>query len=211
MMRVLIACEYSGAVRDAFIAKGHQAISADILPTEKPGPHHLGDVRELLSEKWDLIIAHPPCTYLCNSGVRWLHTEPGRWEKLEAAAKFFRLFLKSPTPRICIENPIMHKYAIELLGGRKQTQTIQPYEYGHPESKRTALWLKGLPPLRPTEILSRPARGFWNNQTPSGRNGLPPSKDRAKLRSKTYEGIAAAMADQWGSSGAIAQLEIING
>ena len=117
MMRVLVACEYSGTVRDAFINTGHDAMSCDILPTDQPGPHYQGDVREMLHERWDLIIAHPPCTYLCNSGVCHLHKDPTRWAKLEDAAKFFKLFLDIDGPRVAIENPIMHKYAKELIGG----------------------------------------------------------------------------------------------
>jgi len=198
-MRVLIACEYSGTVRDAFIAQGHDAMSCDILATERPGPHHEGDVREVLADDWDLIIAHPPCTYLCNSGVRWLYTEDGRWEKLDEAAAFFRLFLDADCPRVCIENPVMHKHALERIGGRRFDQSIQPYEFGHPESKRTCLWLRGLPALRPTDILEVPASGHWENQTAGGYNKLGPSPDRWKIRSATYQGIADAMADQWGT------------
>ena len=119
MMRVLVACEFSGTVRDAFIAAGHDAISCDILPTDKPGPHYQGDVRDMLYERWDLIIAHPPCTYLCNSGVCHLHTDSARWGKLEDAAKFFKLFLDIDIPRVAIENPIMHKYGKQLIGGGK--------------------------------------------------------------------------------------------
>ena len=199
-MKILIACEYSGVVRDAFLAAGHDATSCDILPTESPGPHHCGPVEELLSDPWDMIIAHPPCTYLCNSGVRWLHTDPGRWAKLRHAAEFFRLFLDHSCPRICIENPVMHKYARELIGGQRFTQSIQPWEFGHPESKRTCLWLKGLPFLCKTKILPLPASGHWENQTPSGRNKLAPGPERAKIRSATYPGIGHAMADQWKES-----------
>jgi len=199
-MKILIACEYSGVVRDAFLAAGHDATSCDILPTESPGPHHCGPVEELLSDPWDMIIAHPPCTYLCNSGVRWLHTDPGRWAKLRHAAEFFRLFLDHSCPRICIENPVMHKYARELIGGQRFTQSIQPWEFGHPESKRTCFWLKGLPFLCKTKILPLPASGHWENQTPSGRNKLAPGTERAKIRSATYPGIAQAMADQWKES-----------
>ena len=215
-MRVLVACEYSGAVRDAFIAQGHDAMSCDILATERPGPHHEGDVREVLADDWDLIIAHPPCTYLCNSEVSWLHEKKGghadgieklraadrvkeRWANLDEGAAFFRLFLDADCPRVCIENPVMHKYAVERIGGVRQSQSIQPYEFGHPVSKRTCLWLRGLPLLRPTDILEKPASGLWDNQTPSGRCNLPPGPDRWKLRSATYQGIADAMADQWGT------------
>jgi hypothetical protein len=204
-MRVLVACEYSGTVRDAFIAQGHDAMSCDILATERPGPHHEGDVREVLADDWDLVIAHPPCTYLCNSGVRWLYTEDGRWEKLDEAAEFFRLFLDADCPRVCIENPVMSSHAIKRIGGVKQSQSVQPYEFGHPESKRTCFWLRGLPALRPTDILERPACGHWANQSSkTGGNGgkmpiEPRTPDRWKLRSATYQGIADAMADQWGA------------
>ena len=116
-MKVLVACEYSGTVRDAFINAGHDAMSCDILPTERPGPHYQGDVRELLIEKWDLIIAHPPCTYLCNSGVCHLHKDPARWERLDHAAAFFKLFLDVDCPHVAIENPIMHKYGKQRIGG----------------------------------------------------------------------------------------------
>lgn len=196
-MKILVACEYSGIVRDAFLAAGHDATSCDILPTESPGPHYCGPVEDLLSDPWDMIIAHPPCTYLCNSGVCWLHTDPSRWEKLYHASQFFRLFLEHSCPKICIENPVMHKYARELIGGHRCTQSFQPWEFGHPESKRTCLWLKGLPLLRKTKILTKPANGRWDNQTPSGCNKLGPSPDRAKIRSATYPGIAEAMANQW--------------
>lgn len=150
MMRVLVACEYSGTVRDAFISAGHDAISCDILPTDKPGPHYQGDVRDMLHERFDLIIAHPPCTYLCNSGVCHLHKDPARWAKLEDAAKFFKLFLDIDGPRVAIENPIMHKYGKGLIGGVNQTQVVQPWMFGHTETKATCLWLKGLPDLQPT-------------------------------------------------------------
>lgn len=195
-MRVLIACEFSGVVRDAFLAKGHNAVSCDLLETDTPGPHHKGDVLAILDQNWDLLIAHPPCTYLSNSGVRWLHTQKERWEKMCGGAIFFKNLLNAPIEKICIENPVMHKYAIEIIG-RKHDQTIQPYQFGHPESKRTCLWLKNLPPLIPTNVLEKPKSGKWNNQTPSGQNKLPPSKDRWKLRSITYKGVAEAMANQW--------------
>lgn len=196
-MRVLVACEYSGTVRDAFAALGHDAMSADLLPTETPGPHYQGDVMDVLEDGWDLMIAHPPCTYLANSGAHWLHRQEGRWASMEDGARFFRELLYAPIPRVAVENPVMHKYAIEIIGER-QTQCIQPFEFGHPESKRTCLWLRGLWPLQPTEVLERPVSGHWENQTPSGQNKLGPSPDRWKIRSATYQGIADAMADQWG-------------
>ena len=194
-MKILIACEYSGTVRDAFIRKGHTAISCDLLPTESPGPHYQGDVREIINQDWDLIIAHPECTYIANSGVHCLHKDESRWAKLDRACDFFNLFLDHDCPKICIENPVPHKYAIERLKGRKYSQTIQPWQFGEDASKRTCLWLKGLPPLLPTNIIKKKT---YANQTPSGQNNLGPSKDRWKIRSKTYQGIADAMAEQWG-------------
>lgn len=196
-MKVLVACEYSGVVRDAFHKLGHDATSCDLLPTDSPGKHYEGDIMDILYWDWDLIIAHPPCTYLCNSGVSWLHKDPDRWGQLDEGAAFFKLFLDHPCEMVCVENPVMHKYAVERIGGVRQSQSVQPYEYGHPVSKRTCLWLKGLPLLKPTNILEKPESGRWENQTPSGRCNLPPSLDRWKLRSKTYEGIAEAMANQW--------------
>ncbi len=188
MKRLLVACEYSGTVRDAFIAKGWDAISCDLLPTDAPGPHFQGDVSVMLAQSWDLIIAHPPCTYLCNSGVCWLKTDPARWARMEAAAAFFKLFLAHDCPRIAIENPIMHGHAKKIIGAT-QTQVVQPWMFGHGESKATCLWLKGLPKLTPTNLVSGREQRLHK---------LPPSKDRWKLRSKTYSGIAAAMAEQWG-------------
>ncbi len=196
-MKILIACEYSGTVRDAFIAKGHNAVSCDILPTDLPGPHVQGDVTALLNQQWDMIIAHPPCTYFANSGVCWLHKDQSRWVKLDEAAKFFNLFLDHPCPKICIENPVPHKYAVERIGGRKYTQTVQPYMFGHPESKRTCLWLKGLPPLLPTKDVKAEFQVLPKSQG-QRLHYLPPSPERAKLRSKTFQGIADAMAAQWG-------------
>ena len=190
LSKVLIACEFSGTVRDAFIEQGVPAVSCDLIQaTSDKGKHYLGDVRDIIGEKWDLIIAHPPCTYLCNSGVRWLHTVPGRWELMREAARFFRVFLEIDCPRVCVENPIPHKYAMEIIKQR-YTQTIQPWQYGHGETKRTCLWLKGLPDLQPTNIVK-------------GRYGrifrMSPGPERGKLRSITYPGIARAMAVQWGA------------
>ena len=196
-MKILVACEYSGRVRDAFIAKGHDAMSCDILPTDVDGPHYQGDVFDLDLSQFDLMIAHPPCTYLTNSGVSWLHKDQSRWAKLDDGAAFFKRLLNAPVPRICIENPIMHKYAKERIGGVKQTQVIQPWMFGHMEQKATCLWLKGLPPLVETnnvkaEMLELPKRERERLHY------LPPSADRWKLRSTTYQGIADAMAEQWG-------------
>ena len=188
-MKILVACEFSGVVRDAFINNGHDAISCDLLPSDRKGPHIIEDAEILLSKSWDLVIAHPPCTYLCNSGVRWLHEQDGRWGKLQDAAKFFSLCLNANASMVAVENPIMHKYGVALVG-RKHNFSVQPYEFGHGETKRTCFWTKNLPPLIPTCIVK-------------GRYGrvhhTPPSKDRWKLRSITYAGIAKAMADQWGN------------
>jgi len=195
-MRILVACESSGAVRDAFRARGHFAMSCDLLSSEQPGPHHQGDVRELLGQEWDLLIAHPPCTYLSVSGMHWT-TRGLRDPKLtEDALEFVRLFMDAPIERIAIENPV----SIISSRIRKPDQIIQPYQFGHDASKKTCLWLKGLPLLKPTQMVEpRIINGKprWGNQTDSGQNKLPPSKDRWKLRSKTYEGIADAMAAQW--------------
>ena len=149
-MKVLIACEFSGVVRDAFIARGHDAMSCDILQTDKPGPHYQGDIFDVLNNGWDLMIAHPPCTYLSNSGVCHLHKSTDRWPKLFEGAAFFKRLLDAGIPRIAVENPIMHKYGKQLIGGVKQSQVVQPWMFGHTEQKATCLWLKGLPNLEPT-------------------------------------------------------------
>ena len=190
-MKVLVACEFSGVMRDAFLALGHDAISCDLEDTEVEGPHIRGDVRRFLRQPWDLVIAHPPCTYLCNSSVRWLHSRPERWGQMEEAAAFMRECLNANAPRVAVENPIMHKYAVELIG-RQADQFVQPYHFGHPETKRTGLWLRGLPPLMPTEIVSDA------HHAERRIHRLPPGRGRAKERSRTYPGIAAAMAWQWG-------------
>jgi hypothetical protein len=198
-MRVLVACEFSGIVRDAFIAAGHDAMSCDLLPTERPGPHRQTDVRRLLDWTsgggwgYDLMIAHPPCTYLANSGVRWLYggkgtvRDPERWALMEEAAAFFRLLLDAPIPRIAVENPIMHRHA----GIRPPDQIIQPWQFGHGETKATGLWLKNLPPLQPTtKLREREARVYLAS----------PGPDRWKERSRTLPGMAEAYADQWGNA-----------
>ena len=197
-MKVLVACEYSATVRDAFRAKGHDAWSCDLLPTDgNPQWHLIGDALEIIEDGWDLLIAHPPCTYLTNSGVTWLHRDSTRWAKLDDGAAFFKALLDAPVERIAIENPIMHKYAKERIGGVKQTQTIQPYQFGHLEQKATCLWLKGLPPLQPTTDLKAQTKALPDNER-QRLHYLPPSADRWKLRSTTYKGIADAMANQWG-------------
>lgn len=198
-MRVLVACESSGAVRDAFLARGHDAMSCDLLPTDKPGPHHQGDVREVLGLGWDLMIAHPPCTFLCSSGLHWNKRIEGREQMTLEALEFVRLLLAAPVPRIALENPV-GRIGTAI---RKADQTVQPWQFGHDASKRTSLWLKGLPLLRPTEFVAPRMvnnRPRWANQTDSGQNRLAPSPDRWKLRSETFQGIAQAMAEQWGGA-----------
>lgn len=197
MADILIACEESGKVRDAFIELGYDAVSCDILPTSSPGPHIQGDVRPLLKKRWRLIIAHPPCTYLTNSGVRWLYTRPERWQQLEEGAAFFKLFLDAKCKMIAVENPIMHKHAIELVG-RRHDQLIQPYHFGHTERKATCLWLKGLPPLVHTNDVREEMKKLPKSEA-QRLFMLSPSPDRARLRSQTYSGIAKAMAEQWGA------------
>ena len=191
-MRVLVACEFSGTVRDAFIARGHEAMSCDLLPSETPGPHYQGDIFDIVNgiggKQWDLMIAHPPCTYLCNSGVRWLHEREGRWAEMIAGAVFFRNLLTAPIPYIAIENPIMHGYGQQIIG-IPPTQSIQPWQFGHGETKRTCLWLKNLPPLTPTNIVA--------GRTPKIHHASP-GPNRWRERSRTYQGIAEAMAMQWG-------------
>lgn len=183
-MKILVACEYSGTVRDAFIAKGHDAMSCDLLPTDKPGPHYQGDVRDVLDYPWDLAICHPPCTALSVSGSR--HFESKRMDgRQQSGASFFMLFTKISIPRVAIENPV----SIMSTLYRKPDQIIQPWQFGHGETKATCLWLKGLPILQPTDIVD----GRENRI-----HRMPPSPDRWKERSKTFEGIAAAMAEQWG-------------
>lgn len=194
-MKVLVACEFSGTVRDAFISMGHEAMSCDLLPSEAPGPHHCGDVIDLLDQGWDLMIAHPPCTYLAVSGLHWNKRRPERAKLTEDALDFVRLLLDAPIPRIALENPI----GCISSRIRKPDQIIQPWQFGHDASKATCLWLKGLPLLRHTEVLPGGREARRANQTASGQNKLPPSADRWKLRSLTYPGIAKAMAEQWGT------------
>jgi len=198
-MKVLVACEYSATVRDAFRALGHDAWSCDLLPTDgNPYWHIQGDALAIAhGHNWDLMIAHPPCTYMTNAGVTWLHKDPSRWDKLDEGAAFFKALWDAPIKRIAIENPVMHKYAKERIGGMQQTQTIQPYQFGHLEQKATCLWLKGLMPLRPTTDLKAETKALPDNQR-QRLHYLPPSADRWKLRSTTFKGIASAMADQWG-------------
>jgi len=185
-LRVLVACEYSGVVRDAFTLAGCDAWSADILPSDSDGNHYQGNVLDIIDDGWDLLIAHPPCTRLANSGVRWLR-ERSLYEDLIDGAEFFKALWCANIRHVAVENPVPHKYAVDLIGC-KYSQTIQPWQFGHGESKRTCLWLKGLPALEATKIVSGREQVMFN---------LPPTKDRAKIRSKTYRGIAEAMAKQW--------------
>jgi len=195
-MKILVACEYSGTVRDAFFARGHDVVSCDLLPTDKPGKHYQGDVRDILYQEWDMIIAHPDCTYLTNSGVCWLHKDKPRWDKLDKAAEFFKLFSNHPCPKICIENPIPHKYALERIG-KRYSQIIHPWMFGHTERKATCLWLEGLPELKETNNVKEEMLKLPKAQQ-QRIHYLPPSPQRAKIRSKTFQGIADAMAAQWG-------------
>jgi site-specific DNA-cytosine methylase len=187
MSRILIACEYSGSVREAFKARGHHAISCDLLPTDQPGEHYQGDVRDIVNQQFDAMIAFPPCTHLAVSGARWFGEKQ---QEQREALEFFLYLLKLPIKHIAIENPV----GIASSRIRKPDQIIQPWQFGHEETKATCLWLKHLPPLKPTDIKERRDQ----NLTPSGQNKLGPSPDRWKLRSLTYPGIAHAIATQWG-------------
>ena len=196
-MRVLIACEYSGVVRDAFIAAGHDAMSCDLLPSDAPGPHYQGDVLDVLRDGWDLMIAHPPCTYLSVSGMHWTRRGLRDPQLTEDALDFVRLLLAAQIPRIAVENPV----SVISTRVRRPDQVIQPWQYGHDASKTTCLWLKNLPALQPTQIVEPRivnGRKRWANQTDGGQNRLSPSPDRWKRRSATYAGIGGAMAAQWG-------------
>jgi hypothetical protein len=192
-LKVLVACEYSGRVRDAFIARGHDAMSCDLLPTDATGPHYQGDVFDIINDGWDLMIAHPPCTYLSVSGMHWTTRGLRDPQLTEDALAFVQRLMDAPIERIVVENPI----SIISSRIRKPDQIIQPWWFGHDASKKTCLWLKNLPLLTPTDMLPGDAKTRRGNQTASGQNKLPPSKDRWKIRSETYQGIADAMATQW--------------
>ena len=197
-MRVLVACEYSGRVRDAFIAVGHDALSCDLLPTDSAGPHYQGDVLDIINDGWDLMVAHPPCTYLSVSGMHWTTRGLRDPQLTEDALDFVRKLLDAPIERIALENPV----SVISSRIRKPDQIINPYEFGHDASKKTCLWLKNLPKLASTNFIEPRiinGRKRWGNQTDSGQNKLAPSDDRWKIRSETYKGIAEAMANQWGS------------
>jgi len=198
-MKVLVACEFSGIVRRAFAARGHDAWSCDLLPAEDDSPRHIqGDARAILGDGWDLLIAHPPCTRLANSGVRWLSAPPPgkttnqmRAELVEGAELFSDMW-NAHVPRIAVENPVMHKHAKALIRNyQPPAQSVQPWQFGHPETKRTCLWLRNLSPLTPTDVVEgREARV----------HRMPPGPDRWKERSRFFAGIADAMADQWGTA-----------
>ena len=216
-MRVLVACEYSGTVRDAFLAAGHDAMSCDLLPTDSPGPHYQGDVFDIINDGWDLMIAHPPCTYLSVSGMHWTTRGLRDPQLTEDALDFVRRLMAAPIDKIAIENPV----SVISSRIRKPDQVIHPYQFGHDASKKTCLWLKNLPLLKTTDFVeprmvccgltmkrgdkhscpncngSKAAKPRWGNQTDSGQNKLAPSADRWKDRSRTYPGVAAAWADQW--------------
>lgn len=196
-MKVLVACEFSGVVRDAFHERGHDAMSCDLLPTEKPGRHYQGNVVDIIGNRWDLMIAHPPCTYLAVCANRSFLNNPDRWEKRLDAVKFVHFLMNCDIPKICTENPV----GVISTHIRKPDQYIQPYEYGHKDSKKTGLWLKNLPLLEPTNTISpewiiaesgkRYSKTAWYCQSSN-------NPENAKTRSRTYQGIADAMADQWG-------------
>ena len=203
-MKILIACEYSGRVRDAFTAKGHDVTSCDLLPTERPGKHYEGNVYDILyQDDWEMMIAHPDCTYLCSSGLHWNNKIEGRAKKTEEALEFITDLWTCGIPKICLENPV--GCINTRLKFMPRPQYIQPYNFGEDASKKTGLWLKGLRPLRATKQIEgrkvkKNGRIYrrWSNQTDSGQNNLGPSKTRGKDRSLTYQGLADAMAKQWG-------------
>jgi len=204
-MKILIACEFSGIVRDAFIARGHDALSCDLLPTEKDGPHYQGDVFDIINDGWDMMIAHPPCTYLANIGNSWFdeskYGEAARERKQarEQAAEFFMKLINAPIPRVCVENPV----GAMSTRYQKPTQYIQPYWFGDKEQKKTCLWLRGLSPLTETKNVGKPEPRYIGRKNGRQRkiyfvDSQPMTTDRWKIRSRTFPGIAAAMAAQWG-------------
>lgn len=207
-MRVLVACEFSGIVRDAFAARGHDAWSCDLLPTERPGNHIQGDVLDILDDGWDMMIAHPPCTHLATSGARYFHIKRNLQE---SALDFVIALMNAPIPRIAVENPV----SIISSRIRQPDQVIQPNQFGEDASKATCLWLKNLPLLQPTKIIPGRSTEYngkvvlrWGNQSPCGANSTPPSPDRWKIRSRTFPGIADAFAEQWGNTDMPMQTEL---
>lgn len=207
-LRVLVGCETSGQVRRAFEAMGHDAWSCDLLPADDGSNRHIrGDVRDVLNDGWDLLaVLHPPCTRLCNSGVRWLSAPPrGKtleqmWEDLDAGAALFSACWNAPIPRVCVENPIMHRHAkAKIANYAAPTQTVQPWWFGDGAFKATSLFLRNLPPLQATNRLVPPKAGTEEHKAWSAIHRASPGPDRWKLRSKTFDGVAAAMASQWGT------------
>jgi hypothetical protein len=197
VMRVLVGCEYSGKVRSAFRKLGHDAWSCDLLPADDNSEfHYQCDIFEVINKGWDMAIFFPPCTYLCNSGVHWLHKDISRWPRMVEGALFFRKLLRANIPMIAIENPIMHKYAKAIID-RDQSQTIQPWMFGHAESKGTCLWLKNLPPLIETNNVKEQFLKLPKKEA-QRMHHLSPGKLRWKIRSTTFSGLATAMANQWG-------------
>ena len=196
-MRILVACEFSGIVRDAFIARGHDAVSCDLLPSEQPGPHIQADIFTVLDRGWDMLLFFWPCTRLCNSGVRWLK-ERNLWNEMRDSAVRFNSLLNCPSiPLRCGENPVPHRYGI----GKTYSQIIQPWQYGHKEMKATCLWLRGLPPLVPTNIVGPPPKDRAERRKWARVHNESPGPQRWANRSRTYQGIADAMADQWWQCG----------
>ncbi len=196
-MKVLVACEYSGVVRDAFKAKGHYALSCDLLPTDVEGNHYQGDVFDVIGDGWDLMIAHPPCTFLSVSGMHWTKRGLRDPQLTEDALEFVKKLMAAPIEKIALENPV----SVISSRVRRPDQVIQPWMFGHDASKKTCLWLKNLPLLVANDIVEPriiDGKKRWANQTDSGQNKLAPSADRWKIRSATYQGIGNAMADQWG-------------
>ena len=188
-MKVLVGFEFSGVVRDAFKKKGHEVLSCDLLETERPGNHIVGNFFDVYeSDTWDMILAFPPCTYLANSGVRWLHNQPGRWELMRESALLFKKILSLDVPKIAVENPVMHGYAKKIIG-KSFNFSLQPYEHGHGETKRTCFWTKNLPDIRPSNIVEGRSPRVHHES---------PRPDRWKNRSRSLPGVAAALADQWG-------------
>lgn len=189
-MTWLIACECSGRIRDAMIARGIDAVSADLKPSETEGPHIQGDVTPLLGKRWAGVIAHPTCKYLANSGVRW-RVERGEWDQVRQAAEFFLACFNANAPLVAVENPVMHSYGRQAIGGMRPTFSVQPWQFGDNFKKRTCFWTRGLPPLRPTSELD-------GSSAEAECHRAAPGPDRETIRSRTYPGLAAAVADQWG-------------
>lgn len=206
--RILIGCEVSGIVRRAFAARGFDAWSCDHEPSEdRSNRHIIGDIRDVLDDGWDMLfVAHPPCTRLCNSGVRWLTAPPrGRtlesmWQELDEAVDLFSACWRAPIPHVAVENPVMHRHARERIADLVRPQTVQPWWFGEPFFKATGFYLHNLPPLKATHRLTPPKPGTPEHKAWSAIHRAPPGPDRARFRSRTFDGVASAMADQWGDA-----------